>query len=68
MKKIFQLFVLMAGVFAAAGATASTNDVPWRVPLYSLNAKAMSVREVFNTFGVAGKNRLQALFGVVSRS
>ena len=53
MKKIFSLLGLMAGVFVGVRAAASTNDVPWRVPLYSLNAKAMSVRDVFNTFGVA---------------
>ena len=43
----------VAAVFSPLATAAATNAVPWRVPLYSLNAQAMSVREVFNTFGVA---------------
>ena len=30
-----------------------TNSVPWRLPLYSLNARQMNVRSALETFGVA---------------
>ena len=30
-----------------------TNSVPWRLPLYSLNARQMDVRSALETFGVA---------------
>lgn len=46
-----------------------TNSVPWRLPLYSLNARQMEVRTALETFGVAEGVPIlmsEAVQGVVS--
>ena len=50
------LAIAAMAVLAAApggGALAATNAIPWRVENYTLTARAMPVREVLETFGVA---------------
>ena len=46
------LAVLAIGC-GAPGAMASTNAIPWRIPTYTLTARAMPVRQALETFGVA---------------
>jgi len=45
--------MLAVVVFGSVAVWAETNSIPWRLPSYTLNARAMSVRNVFDTFGVA---------------
>ena len=50
------LAIAAMAVLAAApggGVLAATNAIPWRVENYTLTARAMPVREVLETFGVA---------------
>lgn len=51
---IFKLLVaaLWLGVVAFV-ADAGAKSIPWRLPKYSLTARAMNVRQAFDTFGVA---------------
>ena len=51
---IFKLLVaaLWLGVGAFV-ADAEAKSIPWRLPKYSLTARAMNVRQAFDTFGVA---------------
>ena len=45
---------LLLAVAALCGPLfGETNSVPWRLPLYSLNARQMDVRSALETFGVA---------------
>ena len=45
---------LLLAVAALCGTLfGETNSVPWRLPLYSLNARQMEVRSALETFGVA---------------
>ena len=37
----------------AESVVASTNAIPWRIPTYTLTARAMPVRQALETFGVA---------------
>ena len=37
----------------AERSVASTNAIPWRIPTYTLTARAMPVRQALETFGVA---------------
>lgn len=50
MKKILLLIAMLVGATAMA---AGPKGVAWRVPSYSLTARAMDVREALETFGVA---------------
>ena len=45
------MFLLFAAVVGPLFG--ETNSVPWRLPLYSLNARQMDVRTALETFGVA---------------
>ena len=46
--------VLAALVIGCCGRlVASTNAIPWRIPAYTLTARAMPVRQALETFGVA---------------
>lgn len=47
-KLLILLFAVIAGPLFG-----ETNSVPWRLPLYSLNARQMDVRSALETFGVA---------------
>ena len=46
------LAVLVFGC-CAERSVASTNAIPWRIPAYTLTARAMPVRQALETFGVA---------------
>lgn len=51
----FLRMALMALVIGccAGRLVASTNAIPWRIPAYTLTARAMPVRQALETFGVA---------------
>ena len=45
--------LLLAAAALCGTLFGETNSVPWRLPLYSLNARQMEVRSALETFGVA---------------
>ena len=45
--------LLLAASILCGTLFGETNSVPWRLPLYSLNARQMEVRSALETFGVA---------------
>ena len=54
MKRLLAM-AAVAALAAVPGGTAraATNSIPWRVEKYTLTARAMPIREVLETFGVA---------------